>query len=145
MCKLFVGADPTLWESRSRSLRIDGVVTSLRLENFFWQILEEIGARDGLNVPRLIAILHDESTEAGHDPRNLTSFLRVCAGRYLELIAAGELSSTLDEPLRDVPVMAILDAEALRRQQKAGEIARFLARANTLHAPAQPGARVSSR
>ena len=33
MCELYVKADPILYESRSRSLRICGVVTTLRLEN----------------------------------------------------------------------------------------------------------------
>ena len=32
MCELYVKADPILYESRSRSLRIRGVVTTLRLE-----------------------------------------------------------------------------------------------------------------
>ena len=36
MCELYVKADPILYESRSRSLRICGVVTTLRLENQFW-------------------------------------------------------------------------------------------------------------
>ena len=42
MCQLFINADTNLWASHTRSLRIDGVVTSIRLENFFWKILEEI-------------------------------------------------------------------------------------------------------
>ena len=44
MCELYVKADPILYESRSRSLRIRGVVTTLRLENQFWDILREIAA-----------------------------------------------------------------------------------------------------
>jgi len=35
MCRLFIGADSKLWESHTRSLRIDGVATSIRLEQFF--------------------------------------------------------------------------------------------------------------
>ncbi len=31
MCELYVKADPILYESRSRSLRIRGVVTTLRM------------------------------------------------------------------------------------------------------------------
>jgi Uncharacterized protein related to arylsulfate sulfotransferase involved in siderophore biosynthesis, COG4321 len=31
MCKLFIQADPGLWESHTKSMRIDGVVTSVRL------------------------------------------------------------------------------------------------------------------
>ena len=33
MCKLFVNADPELWVSKTHSLRIDGMVTSVRMEN----------------------------------------------------------------------------------------------------------------
>ena len=36
MCELLIKADAKLWESTTRSLRIDGMVTSVRLENFFW-------------------------------------------------------------------------------------------------------------
>lgn len=39
MCELYVKAAPILYESRSRSLRIRGVVTTLRLENQFWDLL----------------------------------------------------------------------------------------------------------
>ena len=54
MCRLFVGADPHLWESQTRSIRMDGMVTSVRLENMFWMMLEEIAAKDDLNVPQLL-------------------------------------------------------------------------------------------
>ena len=49
MCELYVKADPILYESRSRSLRIRGVVTPLRLENQFWDILREIAEGEGLS------------------------------------------------------------------------------------------------
>jgi len=35
MCELFIGANSELWASKTRSLRIDGVATSVRMENFF--------------------------------------------------------------------------------------------------------------
>ena len=46
MCEIYVKADPMLYESRSRSLRIHGGVTKIRLENHFWDILAEIAARN---------------------------------------------------------------------------------------------------
>lgn len=70
MCKLFIKADPALWESHTRSLRIDGMVTSVRLENFFWTTLDEIARRDGMNSVQLIAKLYNESIDAGHDLGN---------------------------------------------------------------------------
>jgi len=42
MCEFFVKADPIQYEQRSRSVRIHGVLTSLRLENMVWDILAEM-------------------------------------------------------------------------------------------------------
>jgi len=36
MCQFYVKADPILYESRSRTIRIHGVITSIRLENLAW-------------------------------------------------------------------------------------------------------------
>ena len=55
MCKLFIGASPDLWESTTRSLRIDGMVTSVRLEAYFWRVLEEVAARDSLTLPEMLS------------------------------------------------------------------------------------------
>ena len=62
MCEMFIKADTKLWESTTRSLRIDGMVTSVRLENFFWSKLEEIARRDGMNVVQLITRLRSRRT-----------------------------------------------------------------------------------
>ena len=93
MCKLFINANPYLWKSSTKSLRIDGMVTSVRLENFFWGTLEEIAARDDMTLPQMITRLYHESIDAEHDLGNFTSFLRVCAGRYLSLQIGGLMPS----------------------------------------------------
>jgi len=116
MCQLFIGADCTLWESTSKSLRIDGVATSLRMENFFWATLAEIGHRDDMTVNQLITKLYHEAIDAGHDLGNFTSFLQVCCSRYLSLIAAGEVSADLDQPLGITAADDILKRENARRQ-----------------------------
>jgi len=72
MCNLFVGADPVLWESKSKSLRLEGFVTSVRMENVFWQALEEIAYRDEMTTNELILTLYRESLDAGHDVGNFT-------------------------------------------------------------------------
>lgn len=107
MCRLFIGADPELWLSVTRSLRIDGVVTSVRLENFFWWTLEDIASRDDLTVIRLIGKLYDESRNEGHDLDNFASFLRVCCGRYLSLQLNGLV------PTDKSTAISILDAETI--------------------------------
>ncbi|GIZ13454.1 ribbon-helix-helix domain-containing protein [Pseudomonas sp. NCCP-436] len=83
MCELYVKADPILYESRSRSLRIRGVVTTLRLENQFWDILSEIAEEDGMTTNQLIAKLYEEILELRGEVVNFASFLRVSCTRYL--------------------------------------------------------------
>lgn len=119
MCKIFVGADPELYRSRSRSLRLHGVATSIRLENLFWHILEEIGARDGMSVGRLITRLYDELAEAGGDCANFTSFLRVSCGRYLALQVAGTIPADRNIPIRSLDPSLVLGYEASVRPSTA--------------------------
>lgn len=111
MCKLFIEAEPGLWESSTRSLRIERMVTSVRLETFFWSVLEEIAERDGMNLVQLITRLHNESIEAGHDLGNFASFLRVCCGRYLALQLSGDIPDDLTTPIAALDSARILDKE----------------------------------
>ncbi|KJS15370.1 MAG: hypothetical protein VR78_09005 [Hoeflea sp. BRH_c9] len=111
MCQLFVGADPALWENETRSLRLEGMATSVRLEAFFWSVLEDIGARDQLTVSQLLQRLYRESLDEGHDLDNFASFLRVCCGRYLALQLSGDLPADVGIALRDVDAAAILARE----------------------------------
>lgn len=111
MCKLFINADPELWVSRTHSLRIDGMVTSIRMENTFWDVLSELAERDGMNVPQLVTRLYHESIDAGHDLGNFTSFLRVCAMRYLALQLSG------DVPRDQRVAIASLDADRILEQE----------------------------
>ena len=59
MCEVFISANPESYESRTRSVRLHGVVTSIRLENLHWEVLEEIGLRDGMTVTQLLEKLYD--------------------------------------------------------------------------------------
>ena len=114
MCKIFISADPELYRCRSRSLRLSGVATSIRLENLFWQVLEEIGARDGLSVGQLITRLYDELAEAGGDCANFSSFLRVSCGRYLALQVCGRIPADTDVPIRSLDADWVLAGEKTR-------------------------------
>ncbi len=88
MCQVFISADPQSYESRTRSVRLHGVVTSIRLENLHWEVLEEIATRDGMTVTQLIAKLYDELVEARGAVGNFASFLRVSALRYMARTSA---------------------------------------------------------
>lgn len=85
MCEIYVKADPMLYESRSRSLRIHGLVTKIRLENLFWDILAELAGNEGMTTNQLIAKLFDEIQSYRGEVENFASFLRVTCLRYLTL------------------------------------------------------------
>jgi predicted DNA-binding ribbon-helix-helix protein len=111
VCRLFIGANSHLWESQTRSLRMDGMVTSVRLENMFWTVLDEIAARDDMNVPQLLHQLYNESIDEGHDLGNFTSFLRVCCLRYIDLQLKGLLPNGRNDLLTTEEILT-LEAKA---------------------------------
>jgi predicted DNA-binding ribbon-helix-helix protein len=87
MCQIYAQADPILYESRARSVRIMGVITTIKLENLFWQTLAELAADNDLTTNQLIAKLHDEVTTHLGEASNFASFLRVTCLRYQALRA----------------------------------------------------------
>lgn len=88
MCQVYVNADPIVYETRVRSLRIHGVVTTVRLENLFWDVLQEIANREGMTTSQFAIKLYDELIALRNEPpANFTSFLRVCCLRYLSIEA----------------------------------------------------------
>ncbi|MFZ2990539.1 ribbon-helix-helix domain-containing protein [Ideonella sp.] len=108
MCRIFISTEPGSYESRTRSVRLHGVVTSLRLENLFWEVLEEIARRDGMGVVQLIERLYDELVAERGEVGNFSSFLRVCALRYESLMARGGIPLDLGVPLRQLPADQVL-------------------------------------
>lgn len=123
MCRLFIGARSELWESRAKSLRIDGVATSIRMETFFWDTLDEIAARDDMTSNQLITKLYHEAMDADHDVGNFTSFLRVCCARYHSLMAAGDIPRALSESIAGLEAEAILAREENRLSDRRTETA----------------------
>lgn len=109
MCKIFISADPSSYESRTRSVRLHGVVTSLRLENLHWAVLEEIAGRDGMTVAQLIEKLYDELVADRGAVGNFSSFLRVCALRYENLIAQGLIPRDAGIPIRSLDADRVLN------------------------------------
>jgi predicted DNA-binding ribbon-helix-helix protein len=83
MCDYFVNADPILYESRTRTVRIRGVSTSIRMENFAWDTLAKMAEEEGITTNALIVQFHDEILRHRGDVSNFTSFLRVTCLRFL--------------------------------------------------------------
>lgn len=101
MCGIYINADPILYESRTRSLRIHGVITTVRLENLFWDVLHEIAARENMTTSQFAVQLYDELIALrGELPTNFASFLRVCCLRYLSRRTEkrADVADTLPEP-----------------------------------------------
>lgn len=78
MCQMFAGQDPETYEYETRSLRLNGQSTSIRLERTFWNVLTDIAEAEGLSTPLLLSKLHSEMLELHGEARNFTSLLR-CA------------------------------------------------------------------
>ena len=76
MCHLFAGQSPDSYAFETRSIRLNGQSTSIRLERVFWEILEDIAAAEGMSVPRFISTLHQEILLLRGEVPNFTSHLR---------------------------------------------------------------------
>ncbi len=83
MCEFFVKADPIQYEQRTRTIRIHGVLTSIRLENMVWDILAEMAEAEHCTTNSLIVQFHDEILAHRGEVPNFASFLRVTGMRFL--------------------------------------------------------------
>ena len=104
MCEFFVKADPIQYEQRSRTVRMHGVLTSIRLENMVWDILAEMAEDEGCTTNALIAQFHDEILAHRGEVPNFASFLRVTCMRYLRRRMMEMERQGADSP--DLPVQA---------------------------------------
>lgn len=84
MCQMFAGQDPDRYACATRSLRLNGQCTSIRLENAFWAILDEIAAGERMTTPAFVSTLHGEVLELHGEPANFTSLLRCACLAYLQ-------------------------------------------------------------
>lgn len=84
MCQIFAGQPRSNYEYVSRSMRLNGQCTSFRLEQKFWEILDEIAARENLTTPQFISTLHSEVVERNGGAQNFSSLLRCTCLIYLE-------------------------------------------------------------
>jgi predicted DNA-binding ribbon-helix-helix protein len=79
---MFAGQSPELYESHTRSIRLGGHATSIRLEAAYWSMLEEIAAEQGVSLPRFLTKLHDEVLDFRGEITNFTSLLRCACLTY---------------------------------------------------------------
>jgi predicted DNA-binding ribbon-helix-helix protein len=113
MCDFFTSADPILYESRSRTVRIHGVMTSIRLENFVWDTLATLAVEEGFTTNALIVQLHDEIMKRRGDVKNFSSFLRVTCLRFLRR-KCDQLQHNNSTPLLVDPSAQSLSLDSLK-------------------------------
>src|ERR1700728_2712965 len=76
MCRLFAHQPQCDYESQTRSLRMGGHCTSIRLELAFWVTLEEIVAKEGMSLAKFLTKLHSEVLDHHGTANNFASLLR---------------------------------------------------------------------
>jgi predicted DNA-binding ribbon-helix-helix protein len=83
MCHVFASQDPAIYQTITRSVRLNGFSTSIRLEALFWSILDQIAAREGMSTPRFISTLYDEVLQLRGEVGNFTSLMRVTCAVFI--------------------------------------------------------------
>ncbi|MBE0367022.1 MULTISPECIES: ribbon-helix-helix domain-containing protein [Pseudoalteromonas] len=83
MCELYASQPQLLYDTTKRSIRIQGVVTSLALENQMWHLLEQIAQQEQSSVAEFISVLYQEIIERHGEVKNLASMLRVTCLTYV--------------------------------------------------------------
>lgn len=86
MCHIFAGQSPERYSSETRSVRLGGHGTSIRLEKAYWDILEEVSNAQDLALAKFLTQLHDEVLEMNGEVQNFTSLLRCACLTYMEEI-----------------------------------------------------------
>src|SRR2546423_15343112 len=104
MCHLFARQPQRDYESQTRSLRIDGHCTSIRLEMSFWDTLEEIAAKEGMSLAKFLTTLHNEGLDHRGEANNFASLLRSSCLIY------SSRSATAAVPESPATAAPILDA-----------------------------------
>lgn len=83
MCHIFASQDPRNYAYETRSVRLMGVVTSVRLEARFWAVLENLAQSQGMTVPQFLNSLYREVIDTHGEVSNFASLLRCCCLNYL--------------------------------------------------------------
>jgi len=82
MCRIFAGQSPETYQGQTRSIRLGGHCTSIRLEAAFWAVLEEIAASQHMSLGKFLTKLHDEVLQLHGEVHNFASLLRCSCLKY---------------------------------------------------------------
>ncbi len=106
MCHMFASQDPEIYRTITRSVRLNGFSTSIRLEALFWSVLDQIAKREGMSTGRFISTLHDEVLQLRGEVGNFTSLLRVTCVVFIEKNQGMNLVQTAQDDLADAKQVA---------------------------------------
>ena len=84
MCHIFAGQDPANYAFETRSVRLMGRATSVRLETKFWAVLDELSAVQGLATSKFLSLLYEEALQTHGQITNFASLLRCCCLNFLD-------------------------------------------------------------
>lgn len=105
MCRMFAGIPPENYESETRSLRLGGHATSIRLEMAFWHLLEELAKAENMSLARFLTKLYGEVLDLHGEVRNFASLLRCACLLHLERVLG---STPHPEPRRAAPQLSLV-------------------------------------
>jgi len=103
VCRLFAHQPQRGYESQTRSLRIGGHCTSIRLEIAFWDTLEEIAGKEGVSLAKFLTKLHNEVLDHHGEVKNFASLLRCSCLIYRsrEVAVMPDLNRATTVPVMD--------------------------------------------
>ncbi len=84
MCHVFAGQDPANYAYETRSIRLMGHATSVRLEARFWVVLEQIAEAQTMPMSKFLSLLYKEALELHGEVSNFASLLRCCCLNFLD-------------------------------------------------------------
>jgi predicted DNA-binding ribbon-helix-helix protein len=86
MCRILSSQPVQTFTYQTRSVRLGGHATSIKLESAFWDILEEIAAELKTPLGKFLTEVHDEVLMLSGDTHNFTSLLRCACLKYVSEI-----------------------------------------------------------
>lgn len=78
MCEIFAGQNPKNYAFETRSVRLMGHVTSVKLETKFWEVIEDIADAQNMTQAQFLTQLYSEALEIHGEIPNFASLLRCC-------------------------------------------------------------------
>ncbi|MDF2153809.1 ribbon-helix-helix domain-containing protein [Vibrio sp. CAU 1672] len=82
MCEIFAKQPQENYQFITRSIRINGHATSVKLESSFWAILEQIADAQAMSVPKFISTVYQEALQHNGEVTNFASLLRCACLTY---------------------------------------------------------------